>query len=61
MDPAGEGADRLERDGGYQGPTVSTLPPGLEVRVSYNGSSTIPNEVGTYRVRAVVDEPNYEG
>jgi hypothetical protein len=49
------------RDGGYQGPLVSTTPPGLEVKVSYNGSPAIPNEAGIHRVRAVVDDPNYQG
>ncbi len=40
---------------------VSTIPAGLNVIVTYNGSETIPIKTGEYQVSAVVKDENYEG
>lgn len=45
----------------YQGASVLTNPPGLPVRVTYNGGEVIPERVGIHRVRAVVADTNYFG
>lgn len=45
----------------YSGAVVETDPPGLPVRVTYNGGEGIPERVGIHRVRAVVADPNYHG
>jgi hypothetical protein len=41
--------------------TVTTIPPGLAVIVTYNGSSTAPTNAGSYSVVATVNDPNYQG
>ena len=41
--------------------TVTTAPADLNVKVTYNGSATIPADVGSYIVMADVLEPNYTG
>ena len=41
--------------------TVTTVPPGLDVVVTYNGSETLPVDYGTYAVIALVDDPSYAG
>ena len=41
--------------------TVTTVPADLNVKVTYNGSSTLPTEVGSYIVLAEVVEPDYTG
>jgi len=41
--------------------TVSTIPVGLAVTVTYNGSSAPPTDPGSYGVVAVVADPNYVG
>jgi len=41
--------------------TVTTLPLGLAVNVTYNGSTTLPVNAGTYAVVATVVDPNYQG
>ncbi|MEN8201906.1 MAG: MBG domain-containing protein [Bacteroidota bacterium] len=41
--------------------TVTTLPEGLNYKVSYNGSITLPMEPGTYEVSAIIADPNYYG
>ena len=41
--------------------TVTTVPAALDVIVTYNGSSTLPVNFGSYTVLAVVDDPNYMG
>ena len=38
---------------------VITIPPGLPVNVTYDGSSTTPTAVGSYAVIAVTSDPNY--
>lgn len=49
------------KGGPYTGASVTTDPPGLPVRVTYNGGEMIPDQVGIHQVRAVVDDPNYFG
>jgi len=41
--------------------TVHTTPSGLSVTVTYNGSTTVPTEVGSYTVTATVADQNYSG
>jgi hypothetical protein len=41
--------------------TVSTVPAGLANTVTYNGSSTLPVNAGSYAVVATVNDPNYQG
>ncbi len=48
-------------DGTPKQATVTTDPPGLAVKVTYNGGSVLPAEVGSYAVVATVVEPNYAG
>lgn len=40
---------------------VSTVPTGLPVTVTYDGSTTVPTQAGTYAVAAGVIDPSYEG
>ena len=40
---------------------VVTTPGGLSTRVTYNGSETVPRDVGVYDVRVTVTDPNYRG
>ena len=49
------------KGGNYSGAAIKTDPPGLPVRVTYNGGEGIPERVGIHRVRAVVVNPNYRG
>jgi len=41
--------------------TVTSVPADLNVKVTYDGSATLPNDIGTYTVLAEVLEPNYTG
>src|SRR6185369_534840 len=41
--------------------TVTTLPAGLSVSITYDGSATVPIEVGNYTVVATVNDANYQG
>ena len=41
--------------------TVTTVPAGLTVEVTYDGSSTPPTALGSYAVVATVINPNYTG
>lgn len=45
----------------YPGALIETTPPGLSVRVTYNGEVGVPDRIGIHKVRAVVEEPNYFG
>lgn len=40
---------------------ATTLPAGLPVILTYNGSPTLPAAVGTYTVVATIDSPTYSG
>ena len=48
-------------DGSPRAVTVTTLPAGLAVSVTYNGSSVPPNAAGRYAVVATVTEAGYVG
>ncbi len=50
-----------EPDGTPRPATVVTVPPGLTIEVTYNGSLVPPVEPGTYAVTATVQDPRYEG
>jgi hypothetical protein len=41
--------------------SVTTLPAGLNVGVTYDASSMVPTNAGSYRVVATVNDPNYAG
>ncbi|GAB5562687.1 MAG: hypothetical protein SynsKO_43340 [Synoicihabitans sp.] len=41
--------------------TATTLPPGLTVNITYDGSATAPSAVGSYAVNAVIDDTTYSG
>ncbi len=48
-------------DGSPKSVGVSTIPQGLTVDVTYNGSPSVPNQIGTYSVQAAIDDTNYMG
>ncbi|HLH56796.1 MAG TPA: MBG domain-containing protein, partial [Verrucomicrobiae bacterium] len=48
-------------DGGPKPVTVTTIPAGLSVVVTYNGLSTLPVNAGQYQVVATVVDPVYTG
>jgi hypothetical protein len=48
-------------DGTGKSATVTTEPPGLAVSVTYDGSATLPVNVGDYAVSATVTTPGYAG
>ncbi|QJE94254.1 MBG domain-containing protein [Luteolibacter luteus] len=48
-------------DGTPKTVTVTTDPAGLEVAVTYDGSSTPPSAAGSYAVAATITDPNHEG
>ncbi|HEY4354456.1 MAG TPA: MBG domain-containing protein [Acidobacteriaceae bacterium] len=41
--------------------TVTTVPAGLAVSVTYNGSATVPTAAGSYAVVATITDPSYSG
>ena len=48
-------------DGSPKPITLTTSPAGLNVIVTYNGSSTAPTNAGSYPVVATITDPNYQG
>jgi hypothetical protein len=48
-------------DGTAKTASVTTDPPGLDVSLTYDGSSAAPTNAGSYAVAASVNDPNYEG
>jgi len=48
-------------DGSPKPVSHTTTPAGLAVAVTYAGSSTAPNAVGSYAVVATITDPNYQG
>jgi hypothetical protein len=48
-------------DGTARSVSVATLPPGLVVDVTYNGSLNAPTNAGIYTVIATINDPNYQG
>ncbi len=52
---------KQEYDGSPKAITVITDPPELVYRVKYDGSRDLPTEAGTYDVKVVIREDNYDG
>jgi len=48
-------------NGSAQPVSIATSPPGLFYTVTYDGTSSAPNNAGTYTVVTTVTDPNYEG
>ncbi|MFN8381824.1 MAG: sortase [Anaerolineales bacterium] len=48
-------------DGNQLSVTVSTVPVGLSVNITYNGSAVAPTNANSYAVLATVNDPNYSG
>src|SRR5262249_17470762 len=48
-------------DGSPKAASVATTPAGLNVSLTYDGSSTAPVNAGSYMVVATVNDPNYQG
>ena len=48
-------------DGMGKAASVSTIPAGLSVDLTYNGSAVLPVSTGAYAVVAAVNEANYQG
>jgi len=48
-------------DGTAKSVTTATTPVGLTVDVTYDGSTTVPTNVGTYAVVATINDANYQG
>ena len=48
-------------DGNPKSVTVSTNPPSLPVRITYNGAGNPPVQTGTYRVVAEINDAGYKG
>lgn len=48
-------------DGTPRSVTATTMPEGLPVVMTYDGSATPPVEAGVYNVTATIDDPVYEG
>ncbi|GEM_PF-1662350 len=48
-------------DGTAKSVTTATTPTGLTVDVTYDGSTTVPTNAGTYAVVATINDTNYQG
>ncbi len=48
-------------DGMEKPVNITSNPSGLNIKVTYNGSSTVPSEIGTYQVDASVIDNNFQG
>ena len=48
-------------DGSAKSVTATTLPSGLTVNFTYDGSAAAPVNAGSYAVSAIVSDPNYAG
>lgn len=48
-------------DGTPRSVSVTTVPEGVSVAITYNGKTDAPVEAGTYEVRAIANDPNYSG
>ena len=48
-------------DGTPKPVTVTTVPDGLAVVITYNGSTTVPTNAGTYAVISSINDTNYQG
>jgi hypothetical protein len=41
--------------------SITTVPPGLKLSITYNGSTNAPTNTGSYSVVGTVNDPNYQG
>ncbi len=48
-------------DGTPKAASATTNPAGLAVAITYDGSATVPTNVGIYAVAATISDPNYQG
>jgi hypothetical protein len=48
-------------DGTPKSATATTNPVGLTVNITYNGSATLPTNIGSHAVVAKINDPNYQG
>lgn len=48
-------------NGQPQTPTITVLPAGLKVDLTFDGSSTAPSAAGSYQVAATINDINYQG
>ena len=48
-------------DGTPKPATATTVPDGLAVVITYNGSTTVPTNAGTYTVIGTINDTNYQG
>ena len=48
-------------DASAKSATATTVPAGLSVGFTYNGSATAPTSAGTYAVVGTISDPNYQG
>jgi hypothetical protein len=48
-------------DGAAKAATATTIPNGLAVSFTYNGSATVPTSAGSYTVVATINDANYQG
>ncbi len=48
-------------DGTPKPVTTTTIPPGLTVNVTYNGSNGVPSAIGSYAVIGTINDPNFYG
>ncbi|WP_276482472.1 MBG domain-containing protein [Paraflavitalea pollutisoli] len=51
----------LVYNGAGRVPTVTTVPAGLPVSITYNGTAAVPVNAGTYEVIATINTSNYTG
>ncbi len=58
---AGTSTVKLAYNGSGRTPAVTTVPAGLNVLFTFNGSPTAPTLPGTYAVLAKVNDPSYQG
>ncbi|HVU16558.1 MAG TPA: MBG domain-containing protein [Candidatus Didemnitutus sp.] len=55
------GALAANYDGSAKPVSVMTTPSGIAYAITYNGSSTVPGNAGSYAVSASITDPNYSG
>lgn len=55
------GENRYSPNGSPRTAEVTTTPAGLDVIVTYSGSTTPPSAPGSYKLVAVINDPNYHG
>ena len=48
-------------DGSGKAATATTIPSGLAVNFTYNGSATVPTSAGSYTVVGTINDANYQG